>query len=256
MKGQKLKGSLILALVMLVAGVLVMFILLNYSNKLNKAKVSKIDDVITLEQSTTKVEDITTDRLPDVEDNPNPQVELNVQNFSASLEEITYNNNDFSGNYKNEILYQGAMFNFVCTNYDEGNNKCTQGAGSMNTGKIVLPIYTYSNDEENVTTRLYDVHILVTDNYIIITNAIAGKKAGSIKMYDKDGNFKSEIQNVVTGYYEGEELLKQFYPILSDDNQDLYYQICSNNSVKATGVKLDNPGVEIEQVNIDGARCY
>ena len=56
MKGQKLKGSLILALVMLVAGVLVMLILLNYSNKLNKAKVSKIDDVITLEQSTTKVD--------------------------------------------------------------------------------------------------------------------------------------------------------------------------------------------------------
>lgn len=249
MKGNKLKGGYLLAIIILAVGLLAMALMLRYAKSFEKAKVTSISASTT--SSTTRYEDITTDALPD-ENNDN-KVTYDVKNFKASLADILYYN-PLIGNYKLELVYKGAGFSFTCGKYDSDNSKCVSGSATMNTGKAILPLYTYEKDEDDYTSRLTDYYIIVNDNYIILTFSNTGKKAGLIKIYDKEGNFKGELKDVITGYYEGEELINQLYPNIKDGY--IYYYYCSNNNVKARGAELTNLNNTLHDEAISNSRCY
>lgn len=138
----KMSTGLIVSVVMLIMSVVVMFVLLNYSNFIQKGKVNNFG------KTTTNIADITVDELP-------PQVidgqeTIKVKPFSASLSDILYGK-ELIGNYKIETYYSGAKFNFNCTKMNE--DTCVSGSALMNIGTAILPLYSYDKEEDN-----YDNH--------------------------------------------------------------------------------------------------
>ena len=249
MKGNGLKGGYLVSLIILCVGLLIMLILLKYAKSIKKASVTELNYSTT--STSTKYEDITTDVLPDIvkENNEN----LDVKNFSSSLADILYYN-PLIGNYKLELVYKDAKFNFTCGEYDSNTGNCTSGSATMNTGKTILPLYTYDNENNDYTKRLSDYYIIVSDEYIILTYNYVGKTPGVIKIYNKTGDFKGEIKNVITGYYDNGQLLNQLYPNVKDGN--IYYYICHNNSAKINAVSLSNTKTIIYEELIPNSRCY
>jgi hypothetical protein len=125
----------------------------------------------------------------------------------------------------------------------------------MNTGTAVLPLYSYDKEEDNYFNHPEDFYIMLTDNNIIITSNYAGKRAGSIKVYDKQGNIKHEIQNVITGYYDGDLLDNEYYPNISEDG-NMYYYVCANNTVKINGVSTSDYSTIVRDEVVPDVRCY
>ena len=235
----KMSTGLIFAIVMLILSIGVMFVLLGLSSKMNGAKPNNM--------KTTSLNDIKVDELPpqDGED------KINVKNFNASLTEILYGK-ELTGNYKVEVLFSGAKFNFNCTKTN--NDECVSGSALMNVGTAILPLYSFDKIEDDYYQHQSDYYIIVTDNNIMLTSNYAGKKEGKIKIYDRSGNKVSEINNVITGYISNNFLEDQLYPTLS--NQELRYYTCMNNQVYKTGINIDNPGVVLLNEKVKGIKCY
>ena len=233
MKGNGLKGGYLVSIIILCIGLLVMLFLLKMAKNIKKADVTELG--ISTTSVSTKYEDITTDVLPDINDENDENYNLDVKNFNSSLADILYYN-PLVGNYKLELIYKDAKFNFTCGNYDASSGNCTSGSATMNTGKTILPLYSYDNETNDYTKRLSDYYIIVNDDYIILTYNNVGKTPGVTKIYNKTGDFKGEIKNVITGYYDNGELLNQLYPNVKDGN--IYYYICNNNSARINAVSF------------------
>ena len=200
MKGHKLSTSTFVAIVVLVLSVICMFFLLNYSAKSRKARTNNFNEVTEAITTTTSVEDITTDKLPEETPVDQPEEVIAATNFKASLADILYNNPlDF--NYNISTKFNGAKFTFTCSEYNEETSTCVKGSAIMNTGSAVLPLYSFENDDQNYYKRQFDYYIELNDKYIIITTSHTGKTPGESKFYDKQGNFLTGVSNVVTGFY-------------------------------------------------------
>ena len=240
MKGKGLSTGTKIAIFMLVISIIVMLVLLNYSSKLKRAKVNNIKET-------------TTTTIPKI-DGPTNNIDDNkiiTKSFKASLADVLYGKS-LIDNYKIETYYSGARFNFNCTKYSD--NKCVSGSALLDTGKAVLPLYTYDKEEDNYYNHLSDYYIIINDEYIILTYNHAGKKAGKIKIYDTEGNKLSEINNVVTGYMSAGQLEDQLYPNLVDGK--LIYYVCNNNQVYSNKVSIKNPGIVISKNHIPSVKCF
>ena len=239
MKNKKLGAGTKIAIFMLVVSIIVMFVLLNYSSKLQRAKVNNLNGT-----TTTTVPKV--DNLDDNKDN-----KTTVKNFKASLADVLYGI-ELKDNYKVETYYSGAKFNFNCTSYKD--NKCVEGSALMNINDISLPLYTYDKEENNYYNHLSDYYIIKTDDNILLVDNYAGKKAGKIRIYDKEGNKVSEITNVITGYISNNELIDQLYPNIVDGK--LSYYSCDKNKVTTMTVNINNPGIVITKNQVAGVKCF
>lgn len=256
MKGNKLSTSTIVAIIILVISSICMFMLLNVTAKSKKARANNFNDIITSDiTTTTDVSDIVVDELPDITEDNDQTQEINVTNFASSIKDILSGYEEV-GNYKIELIHNGAVFNFNCTSYNEESNTCLSGSALMNIGSAVLPLYSYDNESDNYYNHQEDYYIIVNDNYIILTTNTAGKKAGSMKIYDKQGNIKHEIQNVITGYIENDVLDNEYYPNISDEDGNMYYYACANNSVKIVGVSTSDFSTVVRDELVPDVRCY
>lgn len=242
MKGNKLGMGTKFAIFILVVSIIVMFALLNYSSKLQRAKVNNLNNSNNTTKTVQKV-----DELPNQEGNTS----ITVKNFNASLADVLYGKK-LIGNYKIETYYSGAKFNFNCTSYKD--NKCLSGSALLTTDEATLPLYTYDKEEDDYYTHLSDYYIMITDNNIILVDNYVGKSAGKIRLYDKKGNKVSEIKNIITGYKSGDELIDQLYPNLKDNK--LSYYSCENNRVMANTVNISNPGVITNKYQINNVKCF
>lgn len=175
-----------------------------------------------------------------------------VTNFSSSLMDII-GNNRFLDNYKEEVFYSGAVFNFNCTSYDEENKICKEGSGLMNTGSALVPLFTYKTEEENYLKRANDYYIIVNDDFIILVMNEVGVKKGVAKVMSRQGKYMYDIENVITGYREGEELYQGIYPSIKDNV--ITYYACESKKVKVLSLDLKKHE-EIEYLDdIDKASC-
>ena len=255
MKGYKLSTSTIVAIIFLIISGIAMLFMLNFSAKTKKAKTNNFNEVTTEEITTTNVTDTTTNQNPDDNNNQgDPEEKIVTTNFNDSLYGILQYY-DLNGNYNLEFNYSGAKFNFKCSKFDEGTNKCSEGSAMMNTGETILPLYTYDKDEDNYDNHRKDFHINYNDNNIIITSNYAGKKPGTIKIYEKNGNIKTTIENVITGYIENDELDDEYYPYYNSETNEISYYYCSNNEVYGRTVSIDDINTTLYEEKIEGARC-
>lgn len=225
------KTYIILFIILLVAIIGIIF-LLNMAKNTKKVTPLKNDNTTTTEEK---------------EDAP-----IAVTNFEVPLSDII-GDNRFLDNYKEEILYSGAVFNFNCTSYDEEKSECKEGSGLMNIGSALIPLFTYKNDQENYLKRSDDYYIIVNDDYIVLVSNEVGVKKGIAKVYGRDGNFKYDIENVITGYKEGTKVYKGLYPEI--DKNNITYYACESKSVKVLSLDLGKPE-EIEFIeDIEEVSC-
>ena len=256
MKGNKLSTSTIVAIIILLISAVSMFLLLNLTAKSQKARTNNFNQITSTDLLTTTNEaDIVVDELPQEENEETPQQEIKAVNFSSSIKDILSGYEEI-GDYKIELVYNGALFNFNCTSYDQDTNTCKSGSALMNTGSAVLPLYSYDKEEDNYYNHPEDFYIIIKDDNIIITTNTAGKKAGSIKIYDSKGNIKHEIPNVITGFIESEVLDNEYYPNISEEDGNMYYYVCDNNTVKINGVSFNDLKTNIRDEVVPGTRCY
>lgn len=225
------KTYIILFIILLVAMIGIIF-MLNMAKNTKKVTPLKNDNTTTTEEK---------------KDAP-----IAVTNFVAPLADII-GDNRFLNNYKEEILHSGVVFNFNCTSYDEEKNECIEGSGLMNIGTVLIPLFTYKNEQENYLKRADDYYIIVNDDYIILGSNEAGVKKGIAKVYSRDGKFKYNIENFITGYKEEKKLYKGLYPKI-DDNKITYYA-CESGRVKVLSLDFGKP----EEINyiedIEKASC-
>lgn len=175
-----------------------------------------------------------------------------ASNFSSSLADII-GNNRFLDNYKEEVIFSGAVFNFNCTNYDEEKKVCTEGSALMNIGTALVPLFTYKSEEENYLKRADDYYIIVNDGFIVLVMNEAGVKKGVAKVMSRYGKFKYDIENVITGYKDGKDILKGIYPSMNENV--ITYYACESKSVKVLSLDLNKPE-EIEFLDdIEKASC-
>lgn len=225
------KTYLILFVILFVA-IIGIILMLNMAEKARKAAPLRDD-------STTE----TTSKKDDV---------IVTTNFSSSLLDIV-GNNRFLDNYKEEVNYSGAVFNFNCTSYDEEEKVCKEGSGLMNTGSALVPLFTYKTDEENYLKRAEDYYIIVNDDFIILVMNEVGVKKGVAKVMSRQGEYKYDIENVITGYKNGTELYKGLYPNMMENK--ITYYACESKGVKLLSLDLNKPE-EIEYLeDIEKVSC-
>lgn len=183
----------------------------------------------------------------DKEDEP-----IIATNFSSALTDII-GTNRFLENYKEEIIFSGAVFNFNCTSYDEEKMVCQEGSGLMNLGSALIPLFTYKSEEENYLKRSDDYYIVVNDNYVILIYNYVGVEKGVAKVYSRAGDYMYDIENVITGYTEGSTTSGGLYPNV--DGNTITYYACIQNNVKIASLDLTNPD-EIEYLeDIEKVSC-
>lgn len=176
---------------------------------------------------------------------------LELKNFQTSLKNIV-NGFSVTGNYKISTNYNGMEFNFNCTNYDEEANICASGSGLIKFNDVLLPLYTYSNDDDNYLLRGEDYYLYVTDKNIILS-FINKEKKGTIKFYDKNGNFIKEINNYINGYNISGIYYNGLNPKI--DNNNIIYYSCDNGKVLIKGLNLDNYQELSTQENVSNGIC-
>ncbi len=173
-------------------------------------------------------------------------------NFVAPLTDVI-GNNRFLENYKEEIIYSGAVFNFNCTSYDEEKKVCVEGSGLMNVGTALIPLFTYKNEQENYLKKSDEYYIIVNDDYIVLVIDGRVDKSGIAKVYSRDGKFKYDIEGIITKYKQGKEEHKGLYPEM-DKNKITYYN-CVAKKVKVSVLDLAKPE-EIEYIeDIEKVSC-
>ncbi len=225
------KTYFILFIILIVAIIGIVF-MLNMAEKTHKAAPLKPDST-----------EITTEKSNEP---------IIATNFSSSLLDII-GNNRFLNNYKEEISFSGAIFNFNCTSYDEEKKVCKEGSGLMNTGSALVPLFTYKNEKENYLKRADDYYIVVNDEFIVLVMNEVGVKKGIAKVMSRQGKFKYDIENVITGYKEGNKLQKGLYPSMHDNI--MTYYACESGKVKVLSVDLNKPE-EVEYLDdIEKVSC-
>lgn len=259
------KSYIALFIIMIGAVVLIFYLLISAANERKRKPLSNNESTTTKITTTKKVDDIesttasttttTTKKLSiveEVEDDPLKDEPVIVTNFKSSLSEITKGYR-FEGNYHVELRYSGAKFNFNCTNFDKLKNECVAGSGLMDAGTALVPLYTYNKDEENYLTRPKDYHIIITDEYIILSFANSFKETGIVKIYDRKGKFIVELKDLILSYKADNKEHQGLYPTLNEGL--IYYYTCDSNFVKVYGYDIKNLNSLglIEQIN---GTCY
>lgn len=204
-----------------------------------------------------------TEKIPD-EDNEIPTTTTSIKNdiseeppievinFSASLEEVADGIISI-GNYKESRRYSGAKFDFNCTNYDLNTNKCLEGSALMNLGDVMLPLYTYKNEEGNYLNHPTNYYIIVDDNYIVLINNKVGSISGEAKFYSRNGKYLSTINNVITGYLMNGKIQERLYPNITDNL--FYYYTCNEKVAKVASIEVPKfSNNKIEQI-IESSSC-
>ena len=256
------KSYIALFIIMIGALVLIFYLLISAANERKRKPLSNDIEATTKVTTTLKSDDktlttttTTTKKLSiveEVENDPQEDEPVIVTNFSSSLSEIT-KEYIFEDDYHVELRYSGAKFNFNCTNYDSINSKCVAGSGLMDAGTALIPLYTYTKDDDNYLVRPKDYHIMINDQYIILSYANSFKNTGLVKVYDRTGKFIVELKDLIMAYKVSGKEYQGLYPTLN--NNLIYYYTCDANMVKVFGYDLANStslGL-IEQ--IDGT-CY
>ena len=179
---------IILILVLLVAVVAIFMLLGNAKNQAKSQPLTTTTVPVPVEPGNVTTTTTTTVPITDLVYQTTTKVviqeNIKVEPFSASLEVIM---EDLSFNFDYAVTkeYSGAVFNFNCVTYDEETLTCTEGSGLMNIGTALIPLYTYSNAEDNILYHQYDYHIIVSDKYIFLTETYSFKNTGVTKIYDK-----------------------------------------------------------------------
>lgn len=179
-----------------------------------------------------------------------------IINFSEPLLSII-SKSSFFGDYTVETTFNGINFNFNCTSYDHITETCLSGSGLMNINNVLIPLYTYSNENENFINRPKDMYIIVTDFYIAIIKNNVGFSAGQAKIYDKNGFLIGNVENVITGYKKNDQIISMLYPNITDNTFNYY--MCDNNVVKISSIDISNGdninNVVVDEI-VDGVSCY
>lgn len=256
-----------IALIILMFGALVFifYLLITAANERKSKPLQKVTTTTITTRATTTSEvdkpNTTTTRITttkkltieeEVESIPDKDEPVIVTNFSASLNAIT-EGYAFDRDYSVELRYSGAKFNFNCTNFDKITSKCVSGSGLMDAGTALIPLYTYDNEEYNYLTRLKDYHITINDEYIILSYAYSFKESGKVKIYDRNGKFIIELDNLILSYKLNEKENIGLYPSIT--NNTIYYYTCTNNNVSVIGYDLTN-SQSIGVVEVIPGVCY
>ena len=253
MKGYKFNTSTIISFVILIIGIVVMFILLNFVAKEKRAKSTDLTPTsTTVNEETTTTLEVKTNESDNHFINSND--EQKATNFNTSLASIV-NRHRLSGKYDFNTTYRGARFNFKCTDLSD-NNKCSAGSATIDVDGVILPLYTFEKEDDDYTNHSLDYYIINSDKYIILTYNYVGKYPGELKIYDKTGTMVANIKNVITGYIENDEVDPQYYPVYTPEDNTIAYYMCRNNQVKVNKVNIDNVGSILLEENVDGVRCY
>lgn len=263
-KGKNNLTSYIVLVVILLSAVIAIFVLLSIEAENKRAKPLTTTTTTTttarvVENSTTTTTVTTTTRRVSIEEQisstttvPLSTKPIKVTPFSASLEPIMYGLN-FNFDYKVTTEYSGAKFNFNCTKYDEKNFLCLEGSGLMNIGTGLIPLYTYKDPSDNVLFRRHDYHIIVQDNYVVLTEAYAFKKTGTIKVYNKDGVFLTSVDKVLMSYKVNGKNYMRIHPTLT--NNVLYYYSCNDGAVNVSALNFKDYSISFAETIYD-AVCY
>lgn len=268
-KGKSSFRSYVALFILLFGALIIIFYLLFAAANERKSRPLKENSTTTKEISTTtKKSDedtsttstvatttTTTKKLSiseEVENIPSKDEPVIVTNFSSSLNQIV-EGYVFDRDYSVELRYSGAKFNFNCTNFDKINGKCISGSGLMDAGTALIPLYTYDNDTDNYLNRLKDYYIIINDKNIILAYANSFKSVGKVKIYDRNGKFIEELNNLIVGYKDKGIEDVGYYPTITDNI--LYYYTCTDNAVKVYGYDL-NSSDSIGLVEEISGTCY
>ena len=264
MKGNNSPISYIILVLVLLIAVVVIFMLLNSAKEQAMAKpltstTTTTTSIKIIEQEVTTTTVTTTTRRLSISEEIQGTTtkvvipeEIKVDNFTASLETII-NGANFDFDYAVSKEYSGARFNFNCTKYDAKTLTCTEGSGLMNIGTGLYPLYTYKNPNDNILMHQYDYYIVVTDKYVILTEAYSMKSSGVAKIYDRNGTFITSVDSVILGYKMGNKEYYRIHPTLNGNM--LYYYSCDDNVVHVTSLNLDDMTISFADT-IFGAVCY
>lgn len=253
-KGKADKKTYIILAVLLTITLIIIFVMLELAKKSEVPKPYK-EDVTTTTTTTTKNTDesTTTTTTTALIQEDDPEEPIVVNNFMASLEEITYGLS-LEYDYAASTRYSGARFNFNCTNYDAENFVCLEGSGLIDIGTAMLPLYTYTSENGNYLNHLEDYYIILNERYLVLVYNESGKKAGEAKFYDRSGKYLGTVDNVITGYKENKKLYNRVYPNITG-NIFTYY-MCDKNSVTISSVGLNSLKDYKVLENLESATCY
>lgn len=178
---------------------------------------------------------------------------LTVKPFSTSLKNIISNSNVLE-DFKIKRVYNGVIFDFNCSSYDKENVMCTNGSALMKVGKNLIPLFTYSTDDDNYFNNPDDYYIIVNDNLIILSYSVVGVNSGMIRIYDYDGNNLVTINNALNGFKYKDELRTNIYPQIIENK--LYYNVCESGKVVGYNLDLNNVSVINRESVKNGSLCY
>ncbi|HQC83362.1 MAG TPA: hypothetical protein PLB45_00615 [Bacilli bacterium] len=246
MKNNKIKMTYIVAIIIMIIGVIGMILILKLLGSNKTAKVTSITESTTTSVLSTTSESITTT----INEEDAQTTHLVVTNFSAPLSTII-GGYSFDGDYKVTKYFSGARFDFNCTSYDEASSTCVSGSGLMDVGTASIVLYTYDNNTSNYLNMSDYYYIIVNDNNIILTLDKNGS-SGMMKIYNRNGEFISNVENVTTTYKVNDELIDGNYPSINESDSLLYYYACDGSSVKIRGVNLTNPSNVNYTEDVDG----
>ena len=223
-------ASFIIFFLFLVLGIVGMFMFLNLMGK----NTSYPDE----EESTTTTTTETTTTSTIDEENP--------ISYVTKISTITQTSR-FKGNFDVRVEYQGTNYYFKCTSFDESEDKCISGLALLNYDNVSIPLFTFSNDEDNYLTNNKEYNIIVDGDYVILTYN------NSSCIYKKDGTTYLNIDNVLTSFQIGDasiSMMKDAIPVLTDDT--LTYYSCDTNTVIKKELSLKNKQLNSSQKMEDG----
>lgn len=224
-------ASFIIFSLILVLAIVGMFMFLNIMGK----NTSYPDEE---EQTTTTTTKTTTTSIK----------EEDFISYVTKLSTITQTSK-FKGNFDVRVEYQGTNYYFKCTNFDDKENKCTSGLALLNYDNVSIPLFVFSNDEDNYLINNKDYNIIVDGDYIILTYN------NQSNIYKKDGSIYLNIEKVLTSYSTNESSISKTLdtiPLLKDDT--LTYYSCDTNTVIKKELSLKNKQLNSSQ-KIDNGIC-
>lgn len=250
-KGKEISKPIIIVLIILLIGVVgVIFILNLTKNKASKPISDNKSITTTIETTTTEM--ITTTNINGDTVIVDEEEKIVATNFRASLANIIYGNR-FLDDYHVTLYYSGVKFSFNCSNYDEFTKVCKEGNAQLNSGSAILPLYTYTSEDDNYLNNPEDYFIIINDNYIVLTYSKTGVKPGVIKIYSRNGEYINTIENTITGFKDNNSLDTGYYPSILDG--EINYYICENNSVISQSRNLTDLNTVTYTEILEGATC-
>lgn len=165
-------------------------------------------------ETTTKVVETTKEVIPN--DSP--------VSYVTTLKDVIMDKK-FDNNYSLSIDYQDTNYYFKCTNYDEEKKDCISGIALLQYNNNAIPLYVFSNPENDYARNNKDFYIIVEEDYIVFTYD------GISEVYTSKGEEHTILKNVLTSFKGTDDLVlyKDKYPVLKDNN--LEYYLCDTNTV-------------------------